>query len=212
MRRLLFATCLSCAACSHGEQPARGVTLRAPVAASSAQPTASGALSQPSRNGLLAIAWQWTGDSPGFGRSFYKLPRTVTEGDVTCTFKYEQKPALATTECSSGGRELWHLDETHAFVEDAALLIAHGTLYSARISNISSGCILYAFDLRTGAQRWTTPLTGLGPIDHSEYLNAVELRMIDGRPVVFGWESSGRYIEAVDRTTGVTAFHLIVPG
>jgi len=57
---------------------------------------------------------------------------------------------------------------------------------------------------------WTTRLTGLGPIAHSEYLNAVQLRMIHGRPVVFGWESGGRYIEAVDPVTGAAAFHTVV--
>ena len=137
---------------------------------------------------------------------------TATEGDVACTFTYVETPPLARTACTSSGRELWHADEAHAFVEDAALVLDRGTLYSARISNISSGCTLHAFDARTGAARWTKRLEGLGPIDHSEYLNAVELRIVGGRPVVFGWESAGRYIEALDPTTGAAAFHAIVSG
>jgi hypothetical protein len=187
------------------------VTLSAPVVTTTAPPTASGAL-PPTLLPPATIAWQWNGETPGFGRSFYHSPRTVTEGDVTCTFTYTETPALARTACASKGRELWHSDEAHAFVEDAALVLVRGTLYSARISNISSGCTLHAWDARTGAARWATHLKGLGPIGHSEYLNAVELRMIAGRPVVFGWESSGRYIEAVDPTSGATAYHAIVPG
>jgi len=209
MARVMRMTCFVFVACSHAEPAAQSVTLHAPVATATAQPTTSGTLSQ-ATPAPTAIAWQWSGDSPGFGRSFYKSPRTVKEGDVTCTFTYVEKPYLASTACTSGGRELWHADEAHAFVEDAALVLDKGTLYAARFSNISSGCTLHAWDARTGAPRWTTRLTGLGPIAHSEYLSAVELRMIDGRPVVFGWESSGRYIEAVDRTTGAAVFHVIV--
>ena len=208
MTRVLLAACLALGACSR-EQPARSVTLRAPATTATTPSIASGTLPQT----LLppaTIAWQWSGEAPGFGRSFYHSPRSVIEGDVTCTFTYAETPPLARTACASNGRELWHADEAHAFVEDAALVLHRGTLYSARISNISSGCTLHAFDARTGASRWTTRLEGLGPIAHSEYLNAIELRMSGGRPVVFGWESAGRYIEAVDPTSGASAFHAII--
>jgi len=208
--RVALAACLALSACSHG-QPTTNVTLLAPVAAATVHPTASGAL-PPTLLPPKTIAWQWIGETPGFGRSFYHAPRTATEGDVACTFTYVETPPLARTACTSSGRELWHADEAHAFVEDAALVLDRGTLYSARISNISSGCTLHAFDARTGAARWTKRLEGLGPIDHSEYLNAVELRIVGGRPVVFGWESAGRYIEALDPTTGAAAFHAIVSG
>ena len=204
----MLAGCLALVACSHA-QPTPNVTLNAPPATSTAQPIASGTL-PPTLLPPQTIAWQWVGETPGFGRSFYHTPRVVTEGDVTCTFTYVETPALARTACASGGRELWHSDEAHAFVEDAALVLDRGTLYSARISNISSGCTLHAWGARTGTPRWTVHLEGLGPIAHSEYLNAVELRVIGGRPVVFGWESAGRYVEARDPTTGAAAFHAIV--
>jgi hypothetical protein len=199
---LVFAACAPAPATS-------SVTLHAPTA--SAIPQASGAVLQQALPPLGKIAWQWSGDEPGFGRSFYKSPRTVTEGDVTCTFTYVETPSLARTACADAHRELWHVDEPHAFVEDAALVIHHGTLYAARFSNISTGCTLHAFDVHAGTKRWTpSRLVGLGPIGHSKYLNAVQLRIIEERPVVFGWESSGRYIEAVDPTTGAQAYHSLL--
>ncbi len=158
---------------------------------------------------MPTIAWRWDGDQPGFGRSFYSAPRTVTDGALECSFVYG--PNLARTSCSSGGRELWHHDEPHAFVEDAALVLDHGTLYSARYSDIATGCTMYAFDARTGVERFATHLVGIGPIGHSEYLNSVELRMVGNRPVAFGWESGGRYIEALDPMTGADAFHVVMP-
>lgn len=155
---------------------------------------------------VRAIAWHWDGDQPGFGKSFYHEPRTANDGELECRFTYA--PNLARTLCSFAGRELWHQDDAHAFVEDAALVLDHGTLYSARYSDIATGCTMHAFDARTGVERWKTHLLGIGPIGHSEYLNAVELRMVDGRPTAFGWESGGRYVEALDPATGVDAFHV----
>ena len=204
-RRVLL---LLVAGCSSAAAPA-GVTL-APAAG---HPTtsATGSLLPASARQARPIAWQWSGDEPGFGRSFYRSPRTVSDGALECTFTYDEPASLATTACASEKRELWRHDESHAFVEDAALVLDRGTLYSARFSNIASGCTLYAFEARTGALRWRTPLAGAGPVDHSEYLNAVQIRMIDGRPVVFGWESAARYVEAVDPASGADAFHAIAP-
>ena len=84
-------------------------------------------------------------------------------------------------------------------------------MYSARHSDISSGCALYAFDLQTGRLKWTVNLTGLGPIAHSKYFNLVQTKMIGGRVVVFGWEAAGRYVEARDAATGAMISHQLVP-
>jgi outer membrane protein assembly factor BamB len=157
------------------------------------------------------IAWRWSGDAPHFGKSFYQAPRTTASGPVTCTFTLDKTATTARTACVAGGHELWHVDESHAFVNDAALVIDGTTLYSARYSDISTGCTLHAFDLTTGRERWVVRLEGLGPIGHSEYLNSVQIRVMSGRPVVFGWESSGRYIESRDPTTGASTFHQLLP-
>ena len=197
---------LGLVACASPTRPP-AVTLASPRP--SAAPETHGSLQPPPAS--TSYAWQWSGDRPGVGSSVYPSARRVRDNAIECTFTYEERPPLARTACSVGGREVWHHDESRAFLEDAALVLDHGTLYSARYMDISNGCTLYAFDALTGRERWSTPLKGLGPIGHSQYLNAVELRLIRGRPVVFGWESAGRYVEAVDTPTGATVSHMVLP-
>lgn len=156
-----------------------------------------------------AITWQWAGAPAPNG--MYQAPRTTRAGAIECTFAYDDKAYKARTSCAQGGRELWNHVEPNAFVDDAALLIDGTTLYSARHSDISSGCTLHAFDVQTGREKWAVSLTGLGPISHSKYFNLVQTRMMSGRIVVFGWEAAGRYVESRDATTGAMISHLLVP-
>ncbi len=89
----------------------------------------------------------------------------------------------------------------------AATIAAHestGLLLVARYSPISFGGNLTAYDLMTGAERWTISLRALGLIGHSQYANAIELDLREGVVMVRGWESEGRYIEL--RRTGDGSF------
>lgn len=101
------------------------------------------------------------------------------------------------------------LPETHG--DAAALLVAGGAVYVACYSPISSGATVHAFDLKTGAPRWSTELRGLGPIDHSKYANQVVLRGAGGALAAFGNEAAGRYIEVLDPTTGKTLSNRVLP-
>jgi hypothetical protein len=74
-----------------------------------------------------------------------------------------------------------------------------GVTYEIRYPVISSGGTLTA----TGADwTWTVPLDALGRIAHSEYFNAVEMRLEPFGVVVFGREAQGNYVEVRDRQTG----------
>lgn len=201
-RHVLWFVLAACAPASSTPE----VTL--PKTVSRPTPAVSGSLL--AARPVKAIAWQWSGDEPGFGSSFYKSPRATSDGSLHCAFSYDDGAGTTTTACASSQGELWHHTESHAFVADAALALDRETLYSARFSDIATGCTLYAFDARTGAIRWQTRLVGAGEVAHSEYLNSVQLRVIDGRPVVFGWESAARYVEALDPATGEDAYHVIV--
>jgi len=155
------------------------------------------------------IAWQWNAATPPAG--MYQAPRVVRAGAIECTFAYDDKAYKARTSCATGGRELWNRTEPNAFEADASFVIDGGTLYEARFGNISSGCTLHAFDAHTGRERWAVSLTGLGPIAHSKYFNLVQVRVIGGRPVVFGWEAAGKYIEERDATSGAMISHRLIP-
>jgi hypothetical protein len=85
------------------------------------------------------------------------------------------------------------------------------TVYYADFHQMSTGCELVALDLKTGKRLWKTTLRGLGPIKHFKYFNAVALELDDGAVRIVGKESSGRYIEFVDRDTGKTLGHKVFP-
>ena len=151
------------------------------------------------------VAWEWRGEDPSFGHTFYQGPVTAESGGQSCSFSYNDEEHTTRLACEAEGSEPWRLEEGDAFVEDAALALDGGTLYVARFSDIATGCGVTAYDAATGGILWTTRLEGVGPIGHSEYLNKVELRVLDGRWLAaFGWESAGCYIEVLDREDGRT--------
>ena len=73
------------------------------------------------------------------------------------------------------------------------------TLFEVRYNVIASGAHLHA---EGPGGRWDVPLEGLGPIGHSEYFNAVEVRAEPGKIVVYGREAAGKYIEVRDPVAG----------
>lgn len=85
-----------------------------------------------------------------------------------------------------------------------------GVIFTTEFSPSSSGCTVVAFDLNAKKQLWKQHLKGLGPIDHSKYRNEVRMDVLDRDTIqVFGKESSGRYVEIVDRTSGKTVGHKV---
>ncbi len=74
--------------------------------------------------------------------------------------------------------------------------------FVASYNRISSGCELAAFSTANGAKLWSVNLDGIGPITHSKYSNRVQLKIVAGKPTVFGSESGGRFVEAREPATG----------
>jgi hypothetical protein len=158
----------------------------------------------PSSSSAPPIAWAWNGPNPGFGR--FPAHQRVDDGrGGFCTFVYSESASTTTLSCSNSTQSVrWTMTEGRAFVEDAALLVHCRRLYAVRFSDIATGARVTAFDLATGRQVWSRALQCIGPVGHSEYLNAVRVRWDRDAIVVFGWESAGRYIEVVDPETGRT--------
>jgi hypothetical protein len=94
---------------------------------------------------------------------------------------------------------------------DRARLVFDGqTLFAALYLDGASGCRVLALDARTGALRWDVRPKGVGAMLHSKYSNDVQLEMRDGRLVLYGKESAGRYIEVLSPTDGRTLSHRLV--
>ncbi len=83
-----------------------------------------------------------------------------------------------------------------------ALIVDHDRAFVASYNRISSGCALAAFSTANGAKLWSVNLDGIGPIAHSKYANRVQLKLVAGKPTVYGSESGGRYVEAREPATG----------
>lgn len=113
-----------------------------------------------------------------------------------------------TIRLSHGKRALyqWKGHELSVFrVED-------DVVYYADFRPTASGCTLVAYDLKAKKERWRTALKALGPIAHSKYSNQVAFEVVGSNIRVFGNESSGRYVEFVDRATGRTrGSHVYAP-
>lgn len=86
----------------------------------------------------------------------------------------------------------------------------NGIFYLVRWSSISTGCAVFAFDLKGKKLLWKKHPCGLGALGHSCYLNSTSIKMHEGRVCIYGDESAGRYIEALDPETGRRIGHKII--
>lgn len=95
------------------------------------------------------------------------------------------------------GREVWHNMGTE-FSNAAVMLLDGERLYVIEYWQNASGARVSAFDAANGVPLWMLPVQGLGPIEHSRYVNQVTARLVRGALVLWGAESAGRYIEVFD--------------
>jgi len=93
--------------------------------------------------------------------------------------------------------------------------IGDNTLYFAHFSPTRTGCAVAAYDLNDAKEIWRTPLEGLGKISHEQYRNRITIDLPDKGdkkgPVVWitANETSGDYIEVLDRKTGQQLEHRV---
>ncbi|MEM9068462.1 MAG: hypothetical protein AAGE52_08145 [Myxococcota bacterium] len=142
-------------------------------------------------------AWFWEGE-PG-----HPDPNTTEvrdAGGLACAFTKDGD--LRRLACrNADGSERWF--RATRGVHEAALAQWGEVLVVATFTRNVTGATVAAYDIDTGAERWHLALTGLGPIDHSRWTNAVQIRRDPERRdriVVAGWESQGKYLEILDPT------------
>jgi outer membrane protein assembly factor BamB len=201
MRYLLIAAILVSCSRATVDEPGQAPPSKAPVAA----PAASRPRPAPAPPATVEGVWRWRTkkDDP----EFMNTPDLRVREDETYRFVTDTPHGAATAfvwRIDANSKTVWARELESQFVDAAAMAYADGRVFVAHHSHIASGCGLYALDADTGEVVWHSQLRGLGPVSHSKYRNRVQIRIDGDRIAVYGWESSGRYVEIVDAATGKT--------
>ncbi len=151
------------------------------------------------------VTFAWRGPEPSGAKS-YDGPIAISTRVGTCRFVFDSKTVRQSIECAQGegksATRLWGWDERASSSPYAALASDEDTLFVARYSPIASGCEVRAFELESGRERYRVPVRGLGPVDHSQYANEVQLALTKDKLEILGWESAGRYVEQLEPFSG----------
>jgi len=100
------------------------------------------------------------------------------------------------------GKRLWSTRQSSAREGDSATVLVTGELMIvASFHRIATGSQLAAFDIKSGAPRWTADVLQLS-VDHSKYWNDVSLAQRGQTVVMRGYESGGCYEQTFDIATG----------
>ncbi|HVH98109.1 MAG TPA: hypothetical protein VM869_05350 [Enhygromyxa sp.] len=145
----------------------------------------------------LRVGWSWSVRAP-------EPEPTVTlalADGRECRFEApEQGPT--TLSCMPDGAPAWARVVEGDFVGRGALVSDGERVVAITWSRIASGSRARAWALADGALLWDRAIEGLGPQDHSKYSNLILLGLEGELLIVRGLESHGRYVEALDVTTG----------
>lgn len=189
--------CLFVPACSREPRPASRPAPRAqPATPVPALPTSLPSTTPPDDAYPTAAQIDWQGPA-GFPSQVPEPPLELTlpDGDRVLYQVAQDRGPATIRRVGPDGTQRWAVPGADEFIPGAAMVTLGDRLYIAEHGRISSGANLSSFELASGAKVWTLPVQGLGPISHSKYANRVEVAVIHNAIVVFGNESSGRYIE-----------------
>lgn len=186
-----------------GLAPEVGVALSAAAAAAPGDPAASA----PAERGFY-----WT-DGPELypfvplavvaGGDRYVLWSEVNAADVAGPVRVRRERPDGSTAWSVAVPAVPGIAASdHAFLVGGALAATPERIYLAQYQRIATGCALSALSAVDGHMLWTVRLEGAGPVSHSKYNNRVQLAVMQGDPVVRGWESAARYLERREGATG----------
>ncbi|MFO0617669.1 MAG: PQQ-binding-like beta-propeller repeat protein [Polyangiaceae bacterium] len=145
-----------------------------------------------------SVKFQFDGTSP---RRRSRVSIDLPSG-ATCSFDFDQEASRSHLACTAHGARTWGIDLAEQFVPSGALAAAGDRLYVVTYCAIASGAVVSAYDAARGRFLWSRPLFALGPVDHSEYYNDLDVRVEGAWVVVSGWEAYGRYVEVLDAATG----------
>jgi hypothetical protein len=138
------------------------------------------------------LEWRWSDDRSE--DSSVRLP-----GDGTIRAR-PVDGGLAIDRIDGAGQTRWtaHVPDADEASIDAGAQAAYVALYRRG----ATGARMRAVDVETGLVLWEVSLEALGLFHHSKYANRVQVRLVEEWVVVYGDESSGRYVEARAATDG----------
>ena len=140
------------------------------------------------------IEWQWD-DNYTYNlveHNGFQYVYTFNEQDNFG--KIIQKDSFGST------KKIWERQEV--LICSSSLLTHDDTIYIGLYAHTSTGCRVLAINISSGGVIWEKQAQGLGSIGHSRYSNSVQIRMIENKLVLFGWELEGKYIEILDSNNG----------
>ena len=146
-----------------------------------------------------AIPWQWSEEAGPAGRAFSV---TVEGGASVDVARGRDGKVVGLRKYGRGGGELWAVPLLAPAAHNVAFLVHDGSLYLALYSEGTTGAEIAAIDDKTGRLLFRRPLHVAGKLRHGKVRNRFQLRFVDPWVVVFGDESTGRTIEALDAKTG----------
>jgi hypothetical protein len=147
--------------------------------------------------------WNWEDDKAS---PFWGISQAGVKYSIVMISKPNERYNL-TFKVLNGEKEVYAWDG-HV---KSVFRIQEDRLYYARFSFASSGGSVVAVDLSTGKKLWDSPLQGIGLVEHSAYLNQMNLDANLEVVWVWGNETMGRFLEYKDVTTGKTVGRRIFP-
>jgi hypothetical protein len=154
------------------------------------------------------ITWQWDEVTPDL---FPAVDLVAAHAGSSYRLSFTVKAGHEQLLLSDGHWTITAASDFDARVDGAALVTDDARIYLATYNRTSSGCSLAAYSVGDGKQLWIVRLVAAGPVSHSKYFNRVQLRVIDGKPVIFGNEAATRYIEVRDPNTGAAVSNTPLP-
>ncbi len=148
-----------------------------------------------------AIPWQWREEAGPAGRAFSV---TVEGGASVDVVRGRDGKVVGLRKYGRGGSEVWAVPLLAPAARNVVFLVHDGSLYMVLYSEGATGAEIAAIDAQTGRLLFRRPLHGVGPVHRGKVRNRFQLRFVDPWVVVFGDESTGRTIEALDAKTGET--------
>jgi hypothetical protein len=148
------------------------------------------------QKGADSARWDWKDEKAS---PFWGISQTGAKYSIVMVSKPNDRESL-TFKIFHGEKEVYawlgHVNTVFRIQEDR--------LYYARFHPSASGGNVVAVDLSMGKELWDSRLQGIGSVQHSAYLNLMNLDANFDVVWVWGNETMGRYLEYKDAATGKT--------